>query len=1554
MQKAISKADADDEVVMLTKGNYLFWKKDSLTRWRKVFGKQANVLKTGNKYVPAPIQDEDFMPSNMDGVTDKHIVTLRIDCQKEWNKELAELRRNDPKFYASLWGTISSDSKVAIEHHENYDDADDAQDTTTLCRIIKETHHTNVNGGGAQIKRLDLLDLQTSYSLFKHEPGVVLGEFLKALVDRQDVIVAAGGTALSEEDKALHFLTKLDPARYASMMADMTNDAARGNELPKTLHAAWTIASNWKMVDTKKAATSQGMQSVFVLADDFTSHGGKEQQSGRGGRGGKGQGKGGGRGGRGGRGAGRTNYQGKGGRGSRSETRTCRGCLIQGHLYAQCPNNPDKVDLETSKAMVAVGDEDDQDEEAIYDANFVVSTEERILFTPSEVLLDNQAGSSLFHNPDLVSDVHDIRPYQLGGIDGQSGGLKVTRRGTFSPGVGTVGLDPNAAANILSAPEQVDRGNKVRYHENDDEYSLSSSDGEMVFKRKFLANGRKSRHYSCDVSTERVFIETVADNSRRYTTREVQQAKAARDLMQRLGHQSSIATIDMLKHAPPLNCVVTVGDVKNADAIFGNSIPGLKGKTRKMASAPAGAVIAPRVTQVQQILVVDIFFIKKIPFLLGVLIPLGLSLCVHLKRRAVSCVADGLRAFLSTAKSRSFDSVELRTDGEKSVGAMIPKLNEKGIVVEPCGPGQHVPVVENKIKTIKQRVRAHDTSLPFIMTRLLIIACVLFCVSCVNMQASSSQTDKTSPREQFLGRRLDMKLDLRVQFGAYVQATVPNTDNTMVPRTEGCIAMLPTGNRTGSVKMWRMATNTTVTRDQFTALPMPDIVCNYITSKALAEGYSRGVDPVLEQIDSVTTDDGDDGVILPDMMPIDDRADVVPPLNDTSDIAPVAGVDDEKNSECAISNSSKENDLVHNTLQSEHGFANANGLLDASASISAPVEVPHPPASQSKDKSNHPTYARTNLGTAVRRSARSRHGVAPDRFGFSDGDNARALVIHSRADADKAEIRKQLARRSDWHDNDFAFTMSVRAAMRERGEEARPVIMAELQQMVDKKVWHAVDTSRMTGSQRRAIIRSSMFLKDKYLASGAFERFKARLVAGGDQQDKRIYENLSSPTAATTSVLTVAAIAAAEERHVIVIDIGGAFLNADMAPTGIKVHMRLDRIMTAMLLQIDESYREFVEPNGTLVVELDKALYGCVESAALWYNNLRDNLVADGFEANSYDACVFNKIGQDGVQITIVVHVDDLMVTSVSQPSLDAFEVYLLSVYPETRTNTGKVIDYIGMTFDFTNQGEVRVTMDNCVDDILSGCGVDVARATPATSELFNVREAPKVSAEEAKYFHTHVAKVLYLAKRVRPECLTPVSFLSTRVQVCDIDDMAKLKRLLGYIFGTRNRGIVLRVGECMTVKAYIDAAYGVHSDSGKSHTGCTIVLGDAGPLFSKSSKQKIVTKSSTEAELVGLSDTASQAIHLRNFVTAQGYDVGPAIIYQDNMSCMALMKRGGPTSERSRHISIRRFWLTEKVDDKEVIIEHLGTEKMFANVLTKPVQGAQFVRERQGLTNWD
>ena len=61
--------------------------------------------------------------------------------------------------------------------------------------------------------------------------------------------------------------------------------------------------------------------------------------------------------------------------------------------------------------------------------------------------------------------------------------------------------------------------------------------------------------------------------------------------------------------------------------------------------------------------------------------------------------------------------------------------------------------------------------------------------------------------------------------------------------------------------------------------------------------------------------------------------------------------------------------------------------------------------------------------------------------------------------------------------------------------------------------------------------------------------------------------------------------------------------------TGVLVHMRLDRIMTAMFIQIDPTYAQYLETNGSMTVQLDKALYGCVEASALWYKDLRNKQI---------------------------------------------------------------------------------------------------------------------------------------------------------------------------------------------------------------------------------------------------------------------------------------------------------------------------------------------------------
>ena len=74
------------------------------------------------------------------------------------------------------------------------------------------------------------------------------------------------------------------------------------------------------------------------------------------------------------------------------------------------------------------------------------------------------------------------------------------------------------------------------------------------------------------------------------------------------------------------------------------------------------------------------------------------------------------------------------------------------------------------------------------------------------------------------------------------------------------------------------------------------------------------------------------------------------------------------------------------------------------------------------------------------------------------------------------------------------------------------------------------------------------------------------------------------------------------------------------------VHMRLDKVVASILVKIDLSFAEFVAKDGSSVVQLDKALYGCVEVAHLWYLMLREKLEAYGFEANPVEPCVFNKL----------------------------------------------------------------------------------------------------------------------------------------------------------------------------------------------------------------------------------------------------------------------------------------------------------------------------------------
>jgi hypothetical protein len=94
-----------------------------------------------------------------------------------------------------------------------------------------------------------------------------------------------------------------------------------------------------------------------------------------------------------------------------------------------------------------------------------------------------------------------------------------------------------------------------------------------------------------------------------------------------------------------------------------------------------------------------------------------------------------------------------------------------------------------------------------------------------------------------------------------------------------------------------------------------------------------------------------------------------------------------------------------------------------------------------------------------------------------------------------------------------------------------------------------------------------------------------------------------------------------------------------------KVHMKLDQYMTGLLVSLDPSYKEFVNEEGTCLVQVVKGLYGLIEAAKLWYNKLSGLLTSLGFTPNNYDPCVFNQ--QDTVgQTTLTVYMDYVMIAA--------------------------------------------------------------------------------------------------------------------------------------------------------------------------------------------------------------------------------------------------------------------------------------------------------------------
>jgi hypothetical protein len=413
-----------------------------------------------------------------------------------------------------------------------------------------------------------------------------------------------------------------------------------------------------------------------------------------------------------------------------------------------------------------------------------------------------------------------------------------------------------------------------------------------------------------------------------------------------------------------------------------------------------------------------------------------------------------------------------------------------------------------------------------------------------------------------------------------------------------------------------------------------------------------------------------------------------------------------------------------------------------------------------------------------------------------------------------------------------------------------------------------------------------MFLKQK--CDG---RIKGRTIAGGNKQrDYTSKEDARSPTAATEAVLLSCIIDAEKGRDVAVVDIPNAFVQTSVENEKDMAFINIRGVLVDILVEIaPDVYKSYVSRDKKgmkqLLVQCKNALYGTMVASLLYYLKFVKSLKDVGFIINPYNPCVANNI-IEGKQMNICFDVDDCKLSHCKKKVMDTMIEYLCEEYESIfedgtgamTVSIGKIHKYLGITLDYNVCGQVKITMFDYVDEILT----DFDKAEPkgggtktsaAHHSLFKVEEScVNLVHNKAVEFHNLVAKILYATKQARPDTCTAIAFLTTRLREPDKDDWTKLVHLMRYIRGTHTMPLILSTNGSGILKWWVDASFTAHPNM-RGHSGGRLSLG-RGFLIMSSTKQKLSTRSSTETKIVGADDFMPAICWTQYFMKTQGYGI--------------------------------------------------------------------------------
>ncbi|SGZ10684.1 BQ5605_C102g13150 [Microbotryum silenes-dioicae] len=592
------------------------------------------------------------------------------------------------------------------------------------------------------------------------------------------------------------------------------------------------------------------------------------------------------------------------------------------------------------------------------------------------------------------------------------------------------------------------------------------------------------------------------------------------------------------------------------------------------------------------------------------------------------------------------------------------------------------------------------------------------------------------------------------------------------------------------------------------------------------------------------------------------------------------------------------------------------------------VVLPDQHANQAPpDQAELPAVLRFDTPGPPRYGALASLRSTPSAFAFSLGKEVTELVADlEAAGIDTSTANRPLSEPEDPFSLPSSDPTTWNEAMRHPHAAAwKAGAIEEFRSMKDDlKVFSVVGLSSVP--KGATILPSRHVFRTKRDKAGKMVSLKNRIVAQGCAQGPNSFNNTFSPTAKYTSIRTLIAHSASKGHHIIQADVDKAYLHGVLEE---EIYMRVPT---------------GIEGYEGKCLRLHRSIYGLKQAGRVWNDTINATLASLGYRRLACDECIYRHEDAGGDHY-IALYVDDLLFFGPDLGEIDRVLDQLDTLYGVKRLGPAEWV--LGVQVVRHDDGGISLLQRQYLLDVLARFNMSDCNPCKSPMEA-NLQLSPEPDTDSADnaIYRSMIGSLMYAVVATRPDLAHSVGYLSRFVGKAGDTHLEAAKRVLRYIKGSLDLGIhyTRTSAPLLGYKGYSDSDWGSDMQTSRSTMGYLFKL--AGGAISWSSRlQPRVACSSTEAEYLGLSHAAKEAVFLRSLLTELGLDTSsPLRLLGDNQGAIALTQN--PVFHaRTKHLRMLEHFVREHVRNGEISVTYIPTHDMVADIFTKPLPRVVFQR---------